>query len=150
MCLNCGRQMKPQVKGRATPWPKEYILYGSAGRCSSCRKKLNTIEYPSSIYPRYGITKQIFDELREKQGYRCVVCKAHEGTLNRSFAVDHDHSCCPDKQKSCGKCVRGLLCGNCNTALGHFKDSKELLESAGNYLRSKERYVPGLWKTNQG
>jgi hypothetical protein len=31
--------------------------------------------------------------------------------------VDHDHSCCPGRQ-TCGKCVRGLICRQCNTAFG--------------------------------
>ena len=27
--------------------------------------------------------------------------------------VDHDHECCRMKNRSCGKCVRGLLCHGC-------------------------------------
>lgn len=33
------------------------------------------------------------------------------------FAIDHNHSCCPGGN-GCAKCVRGLLCGACNTRLG--------------------------------
>jgi hypothetical protein len=30
--------------------------------------------------------------------------------------VDHDHACCQKKNRSCGKCIRGLLCHTCNIA----------------------------------
>lgn len=136
--------MKPKAKDRKVPWPSDYIVYGSAGRCTSCRNKLDTNVYPSSVYTKYGISEKIFNELRKDQNYRCKVCKKHESEMNRAFAVDHDHSCCSSRQKSCGNCVRGLLCTNCNTALGHFKDSKDILENARNYLMSEDRYVPRL------
>lgn len=34
-----------------------------------------------------------------------------------SFSVDHDHGCCPG-EKSCGQCVRGLVCNRCNMQIG--------------------------------
>lgn len=54
-------------------------------------------------------------------------------TVGRTLVVDHDHGCCPG-QKSCGNCIRGLLCDNCNIGLGHFKDSVESLQLAIEYI----------------
>lgn len=61
------------------------------------------------IKSKYKLTKEQYD-LMAKDG--CYICSSKE-FLN----VDHDHSCCPGL-KSCGKCVRGIVCGSCNTSLG--------------------------------
>lgn len=80
------------------------------------------------------MTVEQFQELNDAQGGRCAVCgEAPDGNLH----VDHDHSCCPGRN-SCGECVRGLLCGKCNKALGMFKDDPERLRSAASYL---EEYI---------
>lgn len=42
--------------------------------------------------------------------------------------VDH----CHDKKK-----VRGMLCNNCNTGLGYFKDDTTRLQRAIDYLNGK-------------
>lgn len=59
----------------------------------------------------------------------CAICSSWENP-----SVDHDHTCCPG-DKSCGNCVRGVLCHSCNVALGLFKDDPERLENAAAYLR---------------
>lgn len=63
----------------------------------------------------------------------CVLCGKPCGT-GRNLGVDHDHSCCPEKGKSCGKCVRGMLCGDCNPGLGWFHDDAVLLLKATAYV----------------
>lgn len=62
----------------------------------------------------------------------CSVCGSKQ-----NLTVDHDHACC-DRFGSCGKCVRDILCTNCNTALGHVKDSKDRLRGLIAYLERFE------------
>ncbi|MYY03042.1 MULTISPECIES: endonuclease VII domain-containing protein [unclassified Streptomyces] len=85
---------------------------------------------------RYGLTQAELTAMREASGGRCTLC-GRENTTGRQLAVDHDHGCCSGT-RSCGKCVRGLLCGSCNTGLGMFKDSPDLLRTAIAYL---EKYA---------
>lgn len=63
----------------------------------------------------YGLTEETYERLVEHQAGRCAMCREPFG--DKVPHIDHDHSCCAGK-KSCGKCVRGLLCAACNMALG--------------------------------
>lgn len=82
----------------------------------------------------YGIGQAGYDEMLRAQGGRCLICASDDpGGDRRFFAVDHNHKCCPGK-KSCGKCVRGLLCMNCNQGLGKFRDDVNLMARAIAYL----------------
>ena len=86
---------------------------------------------------RYGISSEQYDELYMEQGGACALC----GETKKVLSVDHDHNCCPggdsrdSKNPACGKCVRGLLCVKCNTALGTLGDTVESLERVLEYLR---------------
>ncbi len=76
---------------------------------------------------RYGISKEDYESMLEKQSRSCAICFS-EVPLGRYsfFAVDHDHVT---------RKIRGLLCTNCNRGLGFFKDNIELLRKALNYLK---------------
>ena len=69
-----------------------------------------------------------FDDLLVEQGGGCYVCGCDLNT--RNFCVDHDHRCCPNRSKSCGRCVLGLLCKKCNTGFGMFNDDSALMIKA--------------------
>lgn len=61
----------------------------------------------------------------------CPIC-----SREAKLVVDHDHACCPSKDKSCGQCFRGHICGSCNSMLGYAGDSLATLSAAGAYLRA--------------
>lgn len=77
----------------------------------------------------YGIGLGVYYLLLEEQQFRCAICDT-ESTGPFDFAVDHDHSCCAGP-KSCGRCVRGLLCIGCNLHLGWYEARGE---AASKYL----------------
>lgn len=70
---------------------------------------------------KFNITLDQYQEMLEAQGGVCAICKQPESVQKdgsvRALAVDHDHSCCPG-DRSCGRCVRALLCNLCNHAVG--------------------------------
>jgi hypothetical protein len=79
-------------------------------------------------WSRYGITQKQYDWLLELQEHACAMC--HEPFVEDSvICVDHDHACCPVEKRSCGKCIRGLLCMSCNTALGHIQRKLHLAQT---------------------
>jgi len=52
--------------------------------------------------------------------------------------IDHDHNCCDrsitGSKLTCGNCVRGILCRDCNLGIGFFKDNPSRLKKAVDYL----------------
>ena len=77
-----------------------------------------------ALEKKYNTTKEKIDEMFLQQGNSCAICGTND-FLGRVPNVDHCHVS--------GK-VRGLLCFNCNTGLGNFKDDPLLLTKAINYL----------------
>jgi hypothetical protein len=76
--------------------------------------------FQKSKLVRYGLTQEQFDQRLEDQQNACAMCfKAF--AAGGTICIDHDHACCPSEKRSCGKCVRGLLCRSCNTSLGHIE-----------------------------
>lgn len=86
---------------------------------------------------RHGISPERYVALLEQQNGVCAACKEPEtwtfqGKV-RALSVDHDHRCCPGK-RSCGQCIRGLLCNKCNRTLGLARDDAKLLLTLVAYL----------------
>lgn len=99
----------------------------------------------------YAIGIADYEALLQAQGGVCAICeKPPTETLRfqyktRRLEVDHDHACCPGK-KSCGKCIRGLLCLHCNSRLlPAIERNPKLLQSAAEYLG-----IPFAVKLNSG
>lgn len=86
---------------------------------------------------RTGLTDETFAELLAAQRGLCAICGTQDPGGQGTWHVDHDHACCPGA-RSCGKCIRGLLCSSCNMALGLFHDDTERLLSALRYLSRRD------------
>ena len=98
--------------------------------CISCRKKENDYKR----FQAFGITAEQFELMKLKQNNECPICKKE---FTDTPAVDHDHNCCPGR-KTCGKCIRGLLCSNCNRQLGII-EKQNWLNNAIAYLDNYHR-----------
>ena len=79
----------------------------------------------------YGLSVTDYAEILKAQEGRCAICGRTAEEEGKRLAVDHDHDT--------GE-VRGLLCGNCNHAIGKFKHDPELLYGAIAYL---EQWING-------
>lgn len=69
-----------------------------------------------------GVTQEQYLSMYKKQQGRCGICENRLYSKRyKAFAVDHNHET--------GR-IRGLLCTNCNTGLGLFKDDPIRLQRA--------------------
>ncbi|WP_374199094.1 endonuclease VII domain-containing protein [Microbacterium sp. KKR3/1] len=73
------------------------------------------------------ITADDYLRMHEEQGGRCAICDTTEAANGKALALDHCHAT---------NRVRGLLCDDCNVALGRFKDSPDALRRAITYLEA--------------
>lgn len=84
-------------------------------------------------WEKHGMSLVEYEALAEEQGRMCPICVTSFEDVKTSLCIDHDHSCCGGIY-SCGKCVRGILCGECNRSLGLLRDDVDSLERAVVYL----------------
>lgn len=79
---------------------------------------------------QYGLTVEQYDTMLTSQGGGCAICGTQTlPARGGCFAVDHDHGT---------GAVRGLLCTECNSGLGMFKDRLDLVERAVVYLKAAQ------------
>lgn len=87
---------------------------------------------------RFSITSAIYEQMLEAQNGGCAVCHKPPPS-GGALDVDHDHNCCSGS-KTCGKCIRGLLCRDCNTVLGKVNDSVTHLSKMIEYIGSRQHF----------
>lgn len=120
-CSSCSAWVNPSLFHRTGN-----TLDGLAAKCLNCRKGQKLIQ-------NFNLDPDMYERILAHQGGGCAVCKGQSRSGDR-LSVDHDHSCCPDKGRSCGSCIRGLLCEDCNRAIGLMRDDPNLMRSAAQYL----------------
>lgn len=91
--------------------------------------------WENNIRQRYGLSRSDYESMLQSQDGKCAICRSdNPGPWFRRFLVDHDHLT---------GCVRGLLCGTCNLAIGYLKDDPEMALKALLYLQShREGWKP--------
>ena len=102
---------------------------GTKSLCSYCKTCQNELR----VQRKYGLSYKDYMKMLEKQGGCCAnkECKATvPGAPGRSrFYIDHCHKT---------NVIRGLLCHQCNLALGHVNDDIEKLRGLILYLESNK------------
>lgn len=146
LCTGCGER-----KGLGEFPRNPETPCGFDPRCSRCRHErrverretnYNNIREKENLnwaLARFGITADEYLRLLEEQNGVCALCETaeqvYEGALQtaKRLSVDHDHNHC-GKLKGCKACIRGLLCRNCNVALGMFESKAQTRLLFAEYL----------------
>jgi len=120
-CYGCGA-----YKPEAEFYRQAAAADGLTARCMDCTK-IRIVEQ------RFGMAEGSYLKMLAEQNGVCYLCHKPD-PRGHSLSVDHDHACCPERS-SCGECVRRLLCGNCNTAIGLLREDVDVMERATAYVR---------------
>lgn len=129
-CVRCGLTFERTRKGGGSYCPACERDYAREQR-EKDPEKAKAYGRKQNLWVKYRMTPEQYDVLLAQQGGVCAICQCDDGDM--ALAVDHDHACCAG-DRSCGRCIRGLLCGNCNNGLGRFDDDARRLRAAAEYL----------------
>jgi len=75
---------------------------------------------------KYGINLEIYNQMMLEQNNKCRICGIDSSHCLNGLYVDHDHQTSE---------VRGLLCRDCNVAIGLLKESAIFMQNAISYLQ---------------
>lgn len=100
---------------------REEITTQKIGEMDRICEKEKSNRYKRYVHSRYKLTEDDYDKMFEAQQGSCKIC-GKKSKAERWLHIDHNHAT--------GK-VRGLLCPNCNHAIGLLQDNVEI---AGNLM----------------
>ena len=139
--FNKAKKIKSDMTATASKYPQGYFKEKPCRWCeTSFTPKAPSEHYCSDncsaqgladayIHREYNISLEDYRDLFISQKGKCYICDSEGFTIsdrsNVDLVIDHDHLT--------GK-VRGLLCHNCNRALGLLKDNLSYIEKAKEYL----------------
>ena len=113
------------------PLSEFYKRDRQTGRVDSACKACRTIYHRERVL---GVTDEEYWKLYHKQNGKCGIClRRLYSKRYKVFCVDHNHAT--------GK-VRGLLCHNCNGAIGMLRDCPATIRRAA-------RWVEGIVRSSQ-
>jgi hypothetical protein len=118
------RSDKLKAAGLCVRHSKEKSIPGMT-LCQVCREQQRHAKL--HLKSHYGITTEDYYTMLAAQGGRCANpgCRTDVPGGRGSFHVDHNHATTK---------VRGLLCNNCNAALGMVRESITVLDGLKSYL----------------
>lgn len=101
-------------------------------------KEANKLLEFRNQFRRYGMTPEQFQQQANLQCGTCAICgdipaRWRGEEFIRGLSIDHDRKCCPG-DRSCGECIRGLICNECNFILGRVHDDTRILTNMLAYL----------------
>ncbi len=127
-CPKCG-----ETKALSEFWTgNSYCNRCDVDRVKKWRRANPTKVKNHVLTSRYGINLGRYKVMLIEQQGGCAAC-GYQPKDGNCLHIDHNHACCPG-DKSCGDCIRGLLCGQCNVALGMLNDDPERIKALAAYL----------------
>lgn len=126
-CRSCYISAYNKATGKGNDWLKRHPEAARFHR------------WKNGLQVRHGITAEQWDQMFDEQGGKCAnagcgrqfvrdASRDHRKVM--SLQVDHDHE---------SGVIRGLLCKQCNSALGHARDDVSRLIGLAEYLVKHQR-----------
>lgn len=132
-CVDCAALPDDERPRRPRPVVEGVRKKRCASHARQRRSHVKARAHQRYVGNTYSLPDGFYEALYEAQDGRCAWCNWADGGTKK-LAVDHDHSCCAGPT-SCGRCVRGLLCGPCNQFLGfRMRNDPEAIRRGARYL----------------
>lgn len=126
------------VKSKSKFWKDRSRKDGLRHCCIAClrKDKQEKYEHYRNAWRKstYGVDDDWYNTKLEKQKGVCAICGKKE-TMKNSYGV---RNLCIDHNHFTGQ-IRGLLCSNCNRAIGSIKEDIPALKKAIEYLECYNR-----------